>query len=94
MGATQRTVNRTPSVAVVEAVASASGQSIHPQSETDGDNRHRGLPPLYETIDPDALNSLFDSSGGASQSAMKVEFTYSGYKVTVEGTGQVTVAEK
>lgn len=41
--------------------------------------------PLYEAIDPDALDSLFRADGG------RVTFTYYRYTVTVESDGTVTL---
>lgn len=46
------------------------------------------LPPLYEAIDPDALDALFTSSDGNS---LQVEFEYAGRHVVVDGSGQVGV---
>lgn len=50
------------------------------------------LPPLYESIDPDALDSLVQSSA-ASDSQLEVEFTYAGHDVTVTGSGTVLLEE-
>ncbi|WP_083898865.1 HalOD1 output domain-containing protein [Natronococcus jeotgali] len=43
------------------------------------------LDPLYEYIDPDALNTLFHlhSSDEANQDEVSLEFTYTTYRVTV-----------
>ena len=44
------------------------------------------LPPLYDTIDPDALDAIFrDGRPG------RVSFGYAGYEVTVCGRDQITV---
>jgi len=43
---------------------------------------------LYERIDPDALNTLFASSG---KSPWKVSFTFLGYDVTVTSDAEVLV---
>jgi len=43
--------------------------------------------PLFEVIDPDALDSLFHNSAG------RVQFNYLGYTVTVDDNGTVDVAE-
>jgi hypothetical protein len=60
--------------AVVEAVAARDG--IDPVDvET----------PLYEVVDPDALDALFDGRAG------EVTFEYSGYRVTVTESGEVTL---
>lgn len=47
------------------------------------------LPPLYETIDPDALDALVESSG---ESGLQVEFQYADRHVVVDGTGGVGVS--
>ncbi len=46
------------------------------------------LAPLYETVDPDALDALFRPDG---VSPVAVTFTYSGREVTVEGGEVVRV---
>ncbi len=39
------------------------------------------LPPLFDSIDPEALNALFPENG--DRSARRVNFRYCGYDVTV-----------
>lgn len=69
--------------AVVEAVADAEGTSP-------SDVR----PPLAAVVDPDALERLVASLAGRPDSTGRVEFTYSGYEVSVTGDGvSVTEAE-
>jgi hypothetical protein len=60
----------TPSEAVVKAVAAVTGRSV------------TELSPLYETIDPDALDLLF--SRGFVQQSGTLTFTWNGCDVTVE----------
>jgi hypothetical protein len=69
------------STAVIRAVARAEG--IDP---TDLET------PLYEAVDPDALDDLV-SLGPADHpsSGVRVEFTYCGYEVQVRGDGTVTL---
>ncbi|WP_126664425.1 HalOD1 output domain-containing protein [Haloterrigena salifodinae] len=67
----------TPVYAVASAVAEAEG--VDPVD----------LPPLYETIDPEALNDLLSSRDDSTVAT--VEFEYAGYAVTVSGEGMVTV---
>lgn len=62
---------------VVEAVASAEG--VDPLDLE---------VPLYDAVDPDALDALFRS--GATVDG-RVEFEYHGYEVTVTGDGHVTL---
>lgn len=74
--------NRTPSEAVVEAVADAEG--VEP---TD-------LRPLYEVVDPDALDSLFRERLGRGEPALGlITFQYQGYRVQVDEDGRVTLVE-
>lgn len=67
----------TPLQAVLSAVAKAKGSDP------------LELPPLYNTIDADALNQLFLSEPGSS--AIRVSFHYEGCKVTIKGSGEVRV---
>ncbi|MFC4437667.1 MULTISPECIES: HalOD1 output domain-containing protein [Natrialbaceae] len=46
-------------------------------------------PPLYESVDTDALEALLDSSNDA----ISVSFTYRGYTVHVDGTGSVRISD-
>lgn len=66
------------SLAVVEALAEAEG--VQP-AEIDQ--------PLYDAVDPDAMDRLFE--GGIESG--RVVFTASGYEVTVTGHGDVYVHE-
>ena len=68
-----------PSEAIVERVAKADG--VDP---TD-------LRPLYEVIDPDALD-MFVSTAGSRNTDAQVQFEYQGYHVTVTADGVVHLA--
>jgi len=46
------------------------------------------LPPLYDAVDPDALEALYDRDG---TDGPEVKFTYAGCGVTVHGDGSVSV---
>lgn len=51
------------------------------------------LPPLYETIDPDALETTLgdpadDSAGG------RIEFAYHDYRVTMQADGEGSIYER
>lgn len=50
-------------------------------------------PPLYEAVDPDALDDLFDGGYATCTSADLVSFTYREYDVTVSTEGDETVVE-
>jgi len=78
----ERTIgDERPSIAVVSAVADVTGTD---PSELD---------PLYETIDPDALNSLFrGSQGDGPNSRGQVSFSVAGCDVVVHGSHKVVVS--
>ena len=63
-----------PSIALVEAVADR--KKVDP---TD-------LPPLYDVVDPDALDTLLDD-------VEEVSFAYSGYHVTLRTGGVARVVD-
>lgn len=46
-------------------------------------------PPLYETVDPDALESLIEQT---SDPSFKVSFEFHGCHVTVHGNGDVAAS--
>lgn len=50
--------------------------------------------PLYDAIDPSALDSLFQSTTGTAQPAGCVTFDYADYRVTVDQTGRVVLADQ
>lgn len=78
MGAREPMTEATlPSTAVVEAVAAREGAEPAEVPE-----------PLYESIDPDALDALV-----ASAESGEVSFTYLGHRVTVDADGRVTLRE-
>ncbi|WP_312910136.1 HalOD1 output domain-containing protein [Natronosalvus caseinilyticus] len=71
-----------PVETIVDLVAAASGRSLVE------------MPPIYEVIDPDALNALFRlRNSGADLEDRVFEFTYEGYRVSVHGDGRVRLTE-
>lgn len=70
----------TPSTAVVEAVAAATGRD--PTT----------IEPLYERIDPDALDALVGANGTTPDSEnVSVSFSFAELLVTVQRNGEVVV---
>lgn len=67
-------------VEIARAVAAESGTAV-----TD-------LPPLYERINPEALESLFAPSAAGVRRRGRVEFTYCGYRITVSIDETATIA--
>lgn len=52
-------------------------------------------PPLYEVIDPDALDALFvDASGRWTRPSSRIEFPYCDCRVEVHGDGRVVVRDE
>ena len=45
--------------------------------------------PLYDAIDPSALDALFESTASTDRSAGSVSFAYADWTVTVDTTGRV-----
>lgn len=52
------------------------------------------LPPLYEAVDPDALDAVFASPGKQpGRTDVTVRFPYAGHEVSVHGDGEICVYE-
>lgn len=73
--------DQTASNAVIEAVAAVS------------DTDPLELPPLYEAVDPEVLDALFEH-GHAADSDLRVTFSYNGFTIAVRDGPHVTVQEK
>lgn len=69
----------TPSGAVIEAIATV--------EESDPTT----IPPLYDSVDPDALDRLFD--GPVEKRPDRLVFGHAGWDVFVHADGVVTVCE-
>ncbi|WP_440772141.1 HalOD1 output domain-containing protein [Natronorubrum sp. DTA28] len=50
------------------------------------------LPPLWNVIDPEALDALFEPTRGGRPRTGRVSFVYAGYEITVDSTGEAAVA--
>jgi len=51
--------------------------------------------PLYEAVDPDALDALFSPPEGTREPVSgRVSFVYDGYDVEVTSDGEVTVSDR
>lgn len=65
---------RSPSQAVIETLAE------------ERDTAQKELPPLFEAVDPEALDRLFlDRDPGT------VSFSYSGYEITITEAGEIVI---
>jgi len=77
--------------AVIHAVADFTG---HEAIAANANRPEETLDPLYDTVDPDALDSLFQTSEDDAPMAGTVEFWYFGCEVTVQSTGTVIVTKR
>lgn len=68
-----------PSTVVIEALAAATGRD--PTT----------MPPLYDYVDPDALDALLGSRTSDSEQSVAVSFPYDGATVRVDSSGRVEV---
>ncbi|WP_083902833.1 HalOD1 output domain-containing protein [Natrinema versiforme] len=73
----ERLTNSPPSMTVLRKVSAEKGVD-----STD-------LAPLYHSVEPDALDSLFEHGFDG-----ELTFRYEGYHVTVSGTGDVDVTSE
>ena len=56
------------------------------------DRTRDDLPPLYDVIDPDALENVFSPRmNGAARPNGRVVFQYAGYRVTVHANRTITI---
>jgi len=78
MRATEKVRTVSASEAVIDRIADVEGVDA------------TELTPLYDVIDPDALDALVERSD-SSGSPLTVDFSYHGYDVTVTGSGVVDV---
>jgi hypothetical protein len=83
--------DETVTEAVIAALRTASDDTTSPVHGTDGD-RGDPMAPLFETVDTDALDSVFSSTPDYDRATGSVEFTHAGYEVTATATGTVTVS--
>lgn len=74
----QPTDSACPSIAIVEKVAALEGTDL------------TELPPLYEVVDPEALDELVESADPESAD-FEVEFPYCGHEVTVSTDGEIDI---
>lgn len=73
--------DQSPAEVVVDAVATAAG--VEPLD----------LPPLYEFVDTDALNNLFDRHGGPDANAL-LSFQVETWSVFVRDDGRIRVCDR
>ncbi|SDK22188.1 HalOD1 output domain-containing protein [Natronorubrum texcoconense] len=71
--------SQTASLAVIETVAAVS--RMDPIE----------LPPLYDVINPDALNTLFEPHERRTDSELRIEFSYNGFDIVVREGPEVVV---
>ena len=77
----QRESDESPSEVVINAVAAAAG--VDPIE----------LPPLYEFVDPDALNTLFERHTGTEDAEALLSFKMQTWNVFVRADGKIRVCD-
>lgn len=70
-----------PVTVIVEALARATGVD------------QADLPPLYEVVDPDAINALFERHGGAENANALLSFRIDTWNVFVRGDGRIRICD-
>lgn len=78
---------------------SVSGESlsirvVHEIAAYDGVDPADLSPPLYHSLDPSALDSLFEPTGSDGPRTGRVTFTYDGKRVTVDSAGEIGIEPK
>lgn len=73
--------HQTPSTTIIQAVAKAEG--IHPTK----------LPPIYEIVDSDAVNRLFENYEKTMESEAVLSFTHDHWNIFVRGDGEIRVCD-
>lgn len=51
------------------------------------------LPPLYEVVDPDAINALFERHGGAENANALLSFRIETWNVFIRGDGRIRICD-
>jgi hypothetical protein len=83
--------NESVSEGVVTAVSAVSGNSPISESPSDRESE-QALEPLYNVVDPDALDSVFRTGRDNTAPNRRVTFPYHGYEVTVHSEDCISVA--
>lgn len=71
-----------PCTAIVEAVAAATGRE------------HTDLPPLFDSIDTDSLNTIVFGRSGQTDGPIRVTFPYADVDVTIGSDGEIVVRQE
>lgn len=70
------------SESVIEAVADREG--VDPMDLT---------APLYDAVDPEALDAMVQDDAKYNESSLRIEFQYYGYTISVSADGSVQVSD-
>lgn len=75
----------------MESGADVSHRVVSAVAEREGVEPAELRPPLFEVVDPDALDAMFARSDAEN---VAVEFTYLGYEVVVSQSGGVRLSRR
>ncbi|NEU56205.1 HalOD1 output domain-containing protein [Halorussus sp. MSC15.2] len=81
-----------PSETASEAVVSAITAVVR-DTEFERTDDVTSLPPLYDAVDADAMNQLFDPPWNEGDAELSITFVYAGYRVHIDDTGLVVVTD-
>lgn len=51
------------------------------------------LPPLYESIEPDALEKMFEHATTWGDNELEVQFSYAGYDIRIQEPKKISIEE-
>lgn len=80
-----------------DAVIAAMRLAAAAVRESDADDRSLEvgvIDPLFESIDPDALDALYSTTPDGSRTRGTVTFTHSGFEVIASASGEITVSHE
>ena len=69
---------------------STSVRIVSEVAKREGVHERKLHPPLFEVIDPDALDALFPNEP-STENMVSVSFDYAGYRITIDSDQTVTV---
>lgn len=77
----EETSGQSPTMTIVDALAAA--MEIEPTE----------LPPLFEIVDPDAIDTLFSNTESETDAAAMLSFNYRTWNVFVNADGRIRVCD-
>lgn len=73
--------------------ASISLKVVEKVAEREGTDPTELHPPLHNVVNTEALDALFRSTQNRTRANGTVEFEYQGYKIRIDGSGEIQIGE-